>query len=188
MSFNFCTRGNKRDKLFDYLDNQQGSIMLIVLLILSLLTVIGLSSSKTTWIEMGVSNNQTIHKLNFYQAEAAISEGMQNLEDTDLENNPPFWIQPLGSGILTTGPAGTEGADVYTDAIWDQDADADGVPDNSQVSQSFATAQMMGAYRGLAPGSSVSLGASRIHVYDVYGKSQQNNGLSIIKMSYRKAY
>lgn len=161
------------------LKDDRGSIMMIVLLLLSLLTVLGLSSSKTTWIEMSVSNNQTVHKQNFYQAEAAISEGMQNMEDTDLENNPPAWMQPLGSGVLTTGAGGTEVADVYTDATWTA---------NSQVSQSIAAAQMMSAYRGIAPGSSLGLGSSRIHVYDVYGRSQQNNGLAIIKMSYRKAF
>lgn len=173
-------KDNRKGFPLRYLRNEQGSIMLIVLLIMSLLTVIGLASSKTTIIEMQISNNQTIHKQNFYQAEAAIGEGMQIMQDIpDLSSNPPAWMQPLGSAILTTGPAGTEVADVYSDAIWTA---------NSQASQSLATAEMMSAYRGIAPGSSLDLGGSTIHVYDVYGRSQQNNGLAIIKMAYRKAF
>ena len=161
--------------------NESGSILLIVMLVLSLMTVIGLSMSKTSIMEMRVSNNQTIYKQNFYQTEAAIGEGMQELEDTDLFNNPPGWMQSLGSPILTTGPAGTEAADVRNDVIWNN-------PANSQPSATFATAQMMSAYRGVVPGSSLDLGASTIHAYDVYGRSQQNNGLAIIKMAYRKAF
>lgn len=162
-----------------YGQDESGSIMLMVLLILSLVTVLGLSSSKTTWIEMNISNNQTVHKLNFYQAEGAINEGMQILEDTDLKNNTFAWVQPKESTLLTPGDNGNEVVNVYSDDIWD---------DNSQGSQSLPTAQMMSAYRGTAPGYSLTTGQSTVYLYDVYGRSQQNNGLSIIKMSYRKAY
>ncbi len=169
------------------LNNDRGSIMLMTLLILSLMTILGLSASKTTLFEMQISTNQTAYKQNFYGAEAAIGEGMQILQDTDLENNAPVWVQPFGAGILTTGFGGTEVADVYTDAIWVANAQ------NAQAPPSLdplpaVPPQIMSAYRGIAPGSSLDLGATRIHSYDVYGRDRQNNGLAIIKMAYRKAY
>ncbi len=162
------------------LGNKRGSVMVIVLLILSLLTIIGVASTRTTVIEMQIANNQTVHKINFYRAEGVISEGMQIMEDADLENNPPDWILPYGSVLLTTGAAGTEEDDVYDDAVW--------TAADSEPSVAFPSAEVMSAYRGIAAGNSLSLGSPRIHVYDVYGRSQQNNGQSVIKMSFRKAY
>lgn len=177
----FYLKKCSRYHLLKPLGYENGSVLLIVMLVLSLMTVIGLSMSKTSIIEMRISNNQTIYKQNFYQTEAAIGEGMQELEETDLYANPPGWMQPLGSPILTTGVAGTELVDVYSDLIWNN-------PANSQPSASFPAAQMMSAYRGVVPGGSLDLGASTIHAYDVYGRSRQNNGLAIIKMAYRKAF
>ena len=165
------------------LNDEGGSIMLVTLLILSLVTILGLSASKTTLFEMQISNNQTVYKQNFYGAEAVIGEGMQILQDTDLEVNTPAWVQPFGAALLS--PA-TEAADVYLEVTW--------VAPNSQDSVAIVPAppalplQMMSAYRGIAPGSSLDLGATRIHSYDVYGRDRQNNGLAIIKMAYRKAY
>ncbi len=164
-------------KLFRHLNNERGSIMLVTLLILSLMTILGLSASKSTITEMQISNNQMVYRQNFYDAEGAINEGMQMLEDTDLENATPGWVRPFGSVALS--PA-TEAADVYIDATW--------TPPLGQASVAIPSADLMSAYRGVVPGGSLDLGGSTIYAYDVYGRDQSNNGMAVIKMAYRKAY
>jgi hypothetical protein len=116
--------------------------------------------------------------MNFYTAEAAIHEGMQTLEDADLTSNVPAWVvmDPDTAGILTDA---TEETDLFTDAVW---------TGNGQVAIISNDAEMLSAFRGVTSGSSTKLGGSRLYSYDVYGRSQQNTGQSIIKMSYKKAY
>jgi hypothetical protein len=60
-----------------FLKEEEGFILIIALLILFLLTVLGISATNTTSLELQVALNDSIHKQNFYRAEAANLEGMQ---------------------------------------------------------------------------------------------------------------
>lgn len=56
---------------WDKLSDEQGSVMVIALLILVLLTIIGISATTTSQIEIQNSGNKKFHKTAFYSAEAA---------------------------------------------------------------------------------------------------------------------
>lgn len=51
---------------------EQGSVMIIALLMLSLLTIIGISAAKTAGIETQIAANEKFHKIAFYNAESGI--------------------------------------------------------------------------------------------------------------------
>lgn len=178
----------------DSLKNDRGSIMLVVLLILSLVTVLGMASSKTTFIEMQISSNQEIYKDNFFQADGAINEGTQvfaNIGD-DMANTPPAWMQQQTTLLLPpvtdSASQANEAAAVVNDAIWNQDANTDGVLDNTYSSVAFPGAQVMSVHRGIAPGSSLDVGSARLHIFEFYSRSQLNNGNVILKAGYRQPF
>ncbi len=166
--------------------NQKGSVMFIVLLILTLITMIGLTMSKTTFFEMQISSFHTIYKQNFAQADGAIREMSQNVAIIpDLSGAPPAWLLPISTPLLpaVNDAAGltNEVQNVRNDATWTGAG-------NSTVSAAFPQARTIAVHRGIAPGSSLALGSQRIHVFDLYGRSQQNNGEVIIKTVYRDSY
>jgi len=58
-------------KRISILKNEDGSALLISLLILLLLTLLGIFATNTTNIEIQIAGNDKLHKLGFYAAEAA---------------------------------------------------------------------------------------------------------------------
>ena len=57
--------------LIRYGKKEEGSIMVVALLILVLLTIIGLAATNTSKIELNISGNEKLHKMAFYAAEAS---------------------------------------------------------------------------------------------------------------------
>lgn len=55
-----------------YKKDEQGSVLIVALLILVLLTVIGISATTTTNIETQISGNDKFHKIAFYNADSGI--------------------------------------------------------------------------------------------------------------------
>ena len=162
-------------------DNEQGFVLIASLLMLMILMIIGVAATNTTIIELQISGNDKLNKQTFYQAEAVINEAVQIVQNdaADYKENATWLIQnPVTAGVLTTGSGGTETTDVYTDATWTNNTAAStGLPGVS--------AQMLGVYRGIAHGGSLDLGASRPHLFDIYGRSQRNNARSILKVGCR---
>ena len=82
----------KRFKLLFQEDNQEGSIIVIALMVLAIMTVIGLMSADTTITENFIIRNAGIHKQNVSLVEATVMEGLQDLiqiDATDPDNLSP---------------------------------------------------------------------------------------------------
>lgn len=62
------------------LSNQDGSIMVLALIILILLTLMGLSASNTSTIEVKIADNEKRHKMVLYAADAGIEAGRATLD------------------------------------------------------------------------------------------------------------
>jgi len=59
-------------KLFsNQLNNEKGTVLVVALLILVILTIIGISATTTTDIETQIAGNEKFQKIAFYAAEAA---------------------------------------------------------------------------------------------------------------------
>jgi len=169
------------------LGNQQGSIILVALLVLSLITILGLATSKTTVIEMQISSNDKVRKQNFYQAEGAAAEAMQFLEDNDLKTIPsPPWLVANGGAVLSSN---TELTDVFNDGTWVANSqDPRGIPGVIPPAGVTVDTRMMAKARGIAAGSSGGMGGSQVYLYDLYGRSTDDRGQSIVKITYKKAF
>jgi Tfp pilus assembly protein PilX len=71
------------------LSNQDGSMIVLALIILVLLTLMGLSASNTSTIEVKIADNEKRHKLVLYAADAGIEAGraaLDMIKDDDTGN------------------------------------------------------------------------------------------------------
>lgn len=95
------------------LRNQNGSIMMITLMILVIITVIGLMSSDTIVTENAIIRNQAIYKQNVNMVDAALMEGLQMVtqwahSDPAIKvTDPPslVWVNDNASTLATTTTA-----------------------------------------------------------------------------------
>ena len=62
------------------LNNSDGSVMVVTLLLLVVLTIIGVSSITTSNIEVQVATNDKVHKMAFYAADGGCELGTELLE------------------------------------------------------------------------------------------------------------
>ena len=60
--------------------NDRGSVLLISILMLLLLTVIGIAATNTTTIELLISGNDKVHKMAFHQADGGTEVGIELVE------------------------------------------------------------------------------------------------------------
>lgn len=92
------------------LGNQNGSIMMITLMILAIITMIGLMSSDMAVTENIIIRNQAIYKQNVNMVDAALMEGLQMVmqwahSDSAIKiTNPPtlVWVNDKDSTFAAT--------------------------------------------------------------------------------------
>lgn len=69
--------------------NEDGSILIFTLLIMLILTIIGLSASTTTEIELKIAANDTLNKKAFLSADSGISYAISKTSLYDDDNTDP---------------------------------------------------------------------------------------------------
>ncbi len=167
---------------------ERGSVVVIALVLLVLLTIIGISASRTTEIEIMIAGNERVAKQNFYVAEGATMQAAQILELTDLEYTPPGWLMDEynknTSGVeLPAASYSKISEHIHEDENWTDD-----------FSQQLTTSGLPGEARvltlskGIVPTSSWKMTSSKVYEYEVYGRSQLHRGEGLVSVGYRKAY
>ncbi len=89
--------------------DERGSVIMVTLIIMLLITVIGFSAINTSDVDLQIAQNDRLHRQQFYLAESAIVEGFQRLElsvnpeaeGIDLNNNKETANLDDGSNTLT---------------------------------------------------------------------------------------
>ena len=160
-------------KIIFFLNNDHGSITVIALLILSLLTVIGFSALNTANTELKIAQNDSLYRKNFFKAEGAAIEAAQRIENEKLtpENlaaTEDGWIQESGFEIENTTVMETVSA-------------AASVGDDA----TYAAIS-----RGIASGSSlVMTEASSLHEFAVHGLyNNPYKGVVHIEIGYKTRF
>ena len=76
-------------------NNQDGSIIVSALLILLILTIVGISATSTSTIEVQISTNDKLHKMAFYAADGGSEAGIelveQNIEERGFDTGTTTW-------------------------------------------------------------------------------------------------
>lgn len=104
--------------------NQEGSIIIIALMALVIMTVIGLISSQTVVTENFIIRNQGIYKQNINMVEAALMEGLQlfmeieadNPDIVDVNTSGLAWINNMGNAWAATDWYARDSSDRILDA------------------------------------------------------------------------
>ena len=75
------------------LKNEEGTAIVIVLIILVALTLIGVIATSTTVVELQIVRNDALYRQNFYRAESAAIEAVQWLENNLTSTTTPAWMK-----------------------------------------------------------------------------------------------
>lgn len=97
---------------------ESGFVLVVTMFVLIVLTIIGLSATSTTQIELQIAGNDRIHKETFYQADGGAEAGVQLAEEN--VSCPTGFSAP---GLSNTNPAtfvSFQGVDVF-DAMFAYD-------------------------------------------------------------------
>jgi len=172
---------------------EQGSVLVIALIMVVLLTVIGISASRNTEIEIMIAGNERVAKENFYIAEAAASDAISDLEAANLKTNPPGWLIKKDTYLPADGrtavalPASSGSGDldekIHEDANWDDALYSAQIP-----TLAGGNARCLAIELGQTKTGSLVMTSSKTYDFDVYGRSSLKNGQGLVKMGYRKAY
>ena len=159
------------------LKNEEGSVMVLALIILVLMTMMGISMTTTSSIEVQIAGNNMIYKENLYKAEGSAMFSAQVLEnETDKDALIPD-SDTAGDWLHDELPNPT----VSNSTNWnDTNSEAvDGDEDNRYIV----------VREGFARGSSLDMTSqSQVHEYSVYGLSRRKSGRSIVLVGFRKRF
>lgn len=151
--------------------DEQGNVLVISLILLVLLTMIGISASRTSSIDIQVAGNNMVYKRNLFSAEAAAYQAVQNLEETNIGTTNITWLLSEGD------------YNFMDDDNWGNADESDIDPDAN------ATVRFIAVHGGVVDtGESLDMTRTKINSFDVYGRSDRANGASIVVVGYRKAY
>ena len=158
------------------MNNEDGNVLIITLIILVALTFLGITSTKMSSIDLLVSGNKKIYTQNLYNAERAAYHAVQALESTDLEASPPSWYSSTLGDV-------TE-ADVLNDANWDNDTFT-----GINVATDIADAKYLAYFADVTDiGMSLDMAKTKIRAFAVIGRSEKARGKSMVEVGFRKAY
>jgi hypothetical protein len=155
-------------------NNEDGYLLIMAtLMILVLLTILGIAASRTANTEVTVAGNELVYQRNFYLAEGAVMEAVEELiRDSDLHDGTPSWLN-------TTPAAVTE---VSVGSFWD------GAGISDDLDETGNTRYVAGLEANpVAAGGSLDMDKPRVYSLGVYGRCQRG-GVATIKVGYIKVY
>ena len=83
----FVAKSEKRKfPYYSIINNERGSVILLAVVMLVLLTIVGISTTNTSSIELQIVKNEKMYKKCFYKAEAGAFEAAQKIENDALTN------------------------------------------------------------------------------------------------------
>lgn len=83
-------------KMISSFHNEKGSVILVALIILALLTILGISSTNTSNIEVRIATNSQDNQLDFYVADSGWKDAAMFLES---QAGVPAWKNTAGSVV-----------------------------------------------------------------------------------------
>jgi hypothetical protein len=153
------------------INNEDGSAIILALVMLMLLTLIGTSANNTATIEIQIAGNDRDYKQLFYLSEAAAMEALQRISDvTDTSQ-----LQPAGGTALTYIVESS--LDSYSDLR------AAGQTSSLDPSTFFAVRS-----KGVATGSSLDMSnPTQLYEYEVHGMSE-DRGYAHVEIGFRRRF
>ena len=70
--------------------NEKGSVLVMAIMVLALLTIVAFTATRTSNIEVQISGNELLHQRYFFTAEAGIARAIKQLEQPFVTANAPL--------------------------------------------------------------------------------------------------
>ena len=164
------------------LGNQDGSVLVVTMVVLVLLTIFGISATNTSTIEVLIARNDYDYKRGFYLAEAAINEAGQRIENASKAE-----LQDRSFTALTwLKQTGTDMTDIAN-----FDYDGTGGDDNAIASTVDPEGKTYAAAleEQIATGASMDMTAqTQVYEYSLYGLNQSPRATVHIQAGYRRRF
>ncbi len=167
------------DRPLRTLANENGSAIVIALMLLSLLTVMGIWSTRKANIETLIAGNEVARKQTFFRTEGGVIEGGFAIEEAatgDLSSRAPVWLTDASIAPDMTDPDN-----------WDFDeagADDTAVPSELDDEVGYCALD-----KGITAGDSlVMTGATHVRTYAVYSFHDSRNGQSLMEVGYKRRF
>ena len=171
------------------LKNENGAAILVALMILMVVTIIGVSSSSKTTMELQVVRNEGVYKQNFYQAEGAAHEIMQRIWDQAQEDTFPLKNRELLPWLSSFADVDADADDridmINPGFVWDSDGQDD---DDNSATSSLPNTIMSAVDEGICPTCSLEMTGTNVHDYALFGLSEFNGGQAFIQIGWRIRY
>jgi len=112
---------DKKIKVFNCpLSNENGSAIVMALVVLVVLTIVGLVASRTSTIELLIAGNDVRHKISFYAADGGTETGIELVEQN---------IEERSFGTSTVWGA----TNIIIPNFWENIEDTDGLPPDNNI-------------------------------------------------------
>lgn len=165
-----------KKEIISILSNENGSAIIIAVLILAAVTILGISASNTSNVEILLANNEMLYKENLYNAEAAAMEGAQTLENeptANLLSFSPIWFHQ-------------NTVDMSNISLWNYDGQGS---DDTAQSGSLQNTVFSVAFRHVSAGSSLDLtNTTLLREFSVFGYSRPGTNANFIEIGYKRRY
>lgn len=166
--------------------NEKGFVLVAAMVMLLIVLAIGIFASRMSNTETMIAGVEKNYKENLYQAETAVFEGAQNIEDANYDTLADRTLAGLTTepqlavrlGNDTDGDGTTSPQEIRSSPEWDT-ATAGALSTLTWVTP----ARYMCIDYGLPAGEAVDSG---IRAYMCYGKSEADSGNVTIRIDYRK--
>ncbi|CAB5100437.1 hypothetical protein D3OALGA1CA_3289 [Olavius algarvensis associated proteobacterium Delta 3] len=176
--------------------NEDGTVMVIALLIMAILTILGLSAIDTSNVEIQITSNERIYKRNFYKAEAAVIAAAQQLEEstpsqlanvsnidwlinTDFDADNMQYQTPAGTWVSLQDVSGDWIDPPAVNGIVGQVASGD----SDYAASRFVVLETTGFIDLTAP--------SNMHSYEIYGfydSQGADRGQVVVEIGYKRRF
>lgn len=155
------------------LQNEDGIVIVLALLILVLLTIVGIASTNISNTEVKISGYEVNYLGNLYRAEGATMEAVEELENmADPLTEAGAWLE-------------TELDSISIEALRAWQFGASPAPEASVLDFSNYIVES----KGIAAGSSLDMGGSTVHSFIIYGHSAPaRQGAATVQVGYLKAF
>jgi Tfp pilus assembly protein PilX len=161
-------------RLIQPFNNENGYFLIIsTMMLLALITIISIAASNTARTEVQIARNDLIYQRNFYLAEGAVIEAVDQLQNDPNPRDLAFVVPGLKAIDDST----------YMD-YWDTERGAKKVTATLDASQKT---RYVAGYEGTPTGYSLGIGKPRVHAFAVYGRTEKQ-GVTTIKVGFLKAY
>ncbi len=97
------------NRLISPLNNENGSVIVVAVMLLVLLTLVGISSTNSSTTEVQIATNNQNYQVEFYLADSGWRQAGAWLMN---RNDPPRWISPDAEVELVTGTLEEDGTTV----------------------------------------------------------------------------